>query len=232
MTLSKAGIPRTKSEDKERGKGHNVRSPFHRSKFVYNERENSFTCPSGKVLHYIYQNQNRGVKYSIYQNYGECKVCRYFGKCTSSKKGRSIWVSEYQPLIDKMEEKLRTEKGKKVYGKRKWVVEPVIGNISYNLGFREFLLRGKDKVRGEFSLLCIGHNLLKIRTYLKRYEMSLKELLIYKGISGEVFKEIELDKDLRIRKGIISFFHCINWVREKVGGYRFQNLAVQKIRGF
>ena len=217
-------IPRTKTEGKKRGKGqdvrHDVNSPFHRSKFVYNERENSFTCPSGKTLHYIRENQIRGVKYSLYQNYDGCRRCKYFVKCTNNKNGRSIWISEYQPLIEKMEEKLRTENGKKIYGKRKWVVEPVIGNISYNLGFREFLLRGKDKVRGEFSLICIGHNLLKIRTYLKRYKMSLKDLLIYKR-SG-----VKLGKDLRIREGIILFSHCLNPVKAKILGYHFQNLAV------
>ncbi len=59
-----------------------------------------------------------------------------------------------------MRQKLSTSEGKKIYGLRKITVEPVFGNLSQNLGFREFLLRGKEKVKGEFSLMCTAHNIL------------------------------------------------------------------------
>jgi len=52
-----------------------------------------------------------GVKYSIYNNYKDCKSCQHFGKCTVNKSGRFIWISDHQPLIDKMKEKLSTEVG-------------------------------------------------------------------------------------------------------------------------
>ena len=48
------------------------------------------------------------------------------------------------------------------YRVRKQVVEPVFGQIKAARGFRQFLLRGLDKVRGEWSLLCTAHNLLKL----------------------------------------------------------------------
>ena len=41
-------------------------------------------------------------------------------------------------------------------------VEPVFGQIKQGRGFRQFLLRGLDKVQGEWSLICTGHNLLKL----------------------------------------------------------------------
>ena len=41
-------------------------------------------------------------------------------------------------------------------------VEPVFGQIKQGRGFREFLLRGLEKVSGEWSLICTGHNLLKL----------------------------------------------------------------------
>ena len=62
----------------------------------------------------------------------------------------------------KMRDKMETEEARKVYGLRKITVEPVYGNIKQNLGFREFLLRGKEKVKIEFNLVCIAHNLQKI----------------------------------------------------------------------
>ena len=62
----------------------------------------------------------------------------------------------------RMRRKLRTKKGRLVYAQRKWVVEPVFGQIKDARGFRHFLLRGLEKVRGEWSLICTTHNLLKL----------------------------------------------------------------------
>jgi len=64
--------------------------------------------------------------------------------------------------VDRMRRKLRTKRGKAVYAARKAIVEPVFGQIKQARGFRRFLLRGIDKVRGEWSLLCLTHNILKI----------------------------------------------------------------------
>jgi transposase len=63
---------------------------------------------------------------------------------------------------DKMRRKLKTKKGKKTYAKRKWIVEPPFGQIKEARGIRQFLLRGKRKVSGEWSLIATTHNLLKL----------------------------------------------------------------------
>jgi transposase len=65
-------------------------------------------------------------------------------------------------LIDRMKRKLKTKAGKAVYAARKTIVEPVFGQIKQGRGFRQFLLRGIDKVRGEWSLVCLTHNVLKL----------------------------------------------------------------------
>ena len=49
-----------------------------------------------------------------------------------------------------------------VYALRMQTVEPVFGQIKQGRGFRQFLLRGLEKVNGEWSLICTGHNLLKL----------------------------------------------------------------------
>jgi hypothetical protein len=64
-------------------------------------------------------------------------------------------------LADRMRRKLRTKVGAAVYRRRKAIVEPVFGQIKHARGFRQFLLRGVEKVRGEWSLLCLTHNILK-----------------------------------------------------------------------
>jgi len=65
----------------------------------------------------------------------------------------------------KMRAKLDTESGRAVYAKRKTIVEPVFGQIKEVRGFRRFLLRGLAKIRGEWRLVCLTHNLLKIWRY-------------------------------------------------------------------
>jgi transposase len=62
----------------------------------------------------------------------------------------------------KMARKLRTKKGRETYSKRKSTVEPVFGQIKRSRGFVQFSLRGLEKMRGEWSLVCLTHNLLKL----------------------------------------------------------------------
>jgi transposase len=64
--------------------------------------------------------------------------------------------------VDRMKRKLQTKVGKAVYAARKCVVEPVFGQIKQARGFRQFLLRGKEKVNGEWALLCLTHNILRL----------------------------------------------------------------------
>jgi transposase len=63
--------------------------------------------------------------------------------------------------VERMKRKLQTQVGTAVYATRKFVVEPVFGQIKQARGFRQFLLRGLEKVRGEWALICLTHNLLK-----------------------------------------------------------------------
>jgi transposase len=65
-------------------------------------------------------------------------------------------------LVDRMSRKLHTKAGAAVYAARKAIVEPVIGQIKQARGFRQFLLRGLEKVQGEWSLVCTTHNILKL----------------------------------------------------------------------
>ena len=62
---------------------------------------------------------------------------------------------------DRMRRKVRTEKGRDTYSLRKETIEPVFGQIK-NKGLRQFLLRGLEKAKGEWSLWCTGHNLTKL----------------------------------------------------------------------
>jgi transposase len=61
-----------------------------------------------------------------------------------------------------MRDKLRTGEGKALYAKRNHTVEPVFGVIKAAMGFRGFSLRGKEKVSGEWTLVCLAYNLRRL----------------------------------------------------------------------
>jgi transposase len=65
-------------------------------------------------------------------------------------------------VVDRMLRKLKTKAGKKTYLKRKETVEPVFGQIKEARGIRAFLLRGLEKVKAEWYLICLTHNILKL----------------------------------------------------------------------
>jgi hypothetical protein len=63
---------------------------------------------------------------------------------------------------ERMARKLKTIKGRKIYSRRKHIVEPVFGQIKEIRGFRRFSFRGLEKVQAEWNLICLTHNLLKL----------------------------------------------------------------------
>jgi len=67
--------------------------------------------------------------------------------------------------VERMRRKLQTKVGKRIYATRKGIVEPVFGQIKQVRGFRQFLLRGVEKVRMEWALVCLTHNILKMYRY-------------------------------------------------------------------
>ena len=56
---------------------------------------------------------------------------------------------------EKMARRNRTQKGRAEYARRKVIIEPVFGQIKEGLGFRNFLLRGLEKMKGEWKLVCV-----------------------------------------------------------------------------
>ena len=69
--------------------------------------------------------------------------------------------------VDAMKHRLKTQSGKAVYAKRKSTIEPVFGIIKSVMGFRQFLLRGFEAVKGEWNLVCIAFNLKRLYALAK-----------------------------------------------------------------
>lgn len=71
-------------------------------------------------------------------------------------------ISPKMSVADRMRRKLRTKAGRAVYKLRETIVEPVFGQIKEAMEFRQFLLRGIEKVQAEWELVCLCHNLRKL----------------------------------------------------------------------
>ena len=69
------------------------------------------------------------------------------------------------PLVETMRAKLKTDAGRTLYRLRQTIVEPVLAHIKEHRQFRRFGLRGLRQVQGEWNLICLTHNLLKLHRY-------------------------------------------------------------------
>ena len=140
---------------------------YHKENFIYDKKNNKYICPEGKELRfYKDRDSDKGVmkrRQSIYKG-TECYYCGVKRECTKAEY-RTIAREKREELRDEMRQRLKTEEGKEKYKKRLHIVESIFGHLKYNLGYKRFLLRTLEKVRGEFKLMCIGYNLKKIFRY-------------------------------------------------------------------
>jgi len=90
---------------------------------------------------------------------------------------RKIKRRNNEKLVEKNRERILSVEGAAEYKTRMYTVEPVFGNIKFNTGFNRFLLRGIEKVKGEFNLACIGHNLKKIAKYMQTNKLGIEVLV-------------------------------------------------------
>jgi len=98
--------------------------------------------------------QSRGI-----QAYIATKKLKHNDRAEKTPRGRP---PDGLTTKQKMARRLRTKKGRETYSKRKSIVEPVFGQIKRARGFVQFSLRGLNKMRGEWALVCLTHNLLKL----------------------------------------------------------------------
>jgi transposase len=140
---------------------------YDKTNFTYMPEKDHYICPAGKeVTLKRTVHAKEAVKPTTWVY--ECSVCQecpFLKECVKSKTGkRSITRSEHDPLREAMRTKVQSDEGKAVYRMRKAIVEPVWGQMKEMQGFRQFHLRGEEKVSGEFVLLALSHNIRKLHS--------------------------------------------------------------------
>jgi len=164
-----AYIPDDTYQSRRRGK---PLGPFDKDNFIYDPEQDVFICPEGNLLTYWHTRHEKKGDYRVYR-YKKCNQCPHFGQCTKSKAGRSVWRRQVDEKVKAMREKLDTDAGRKIYAKRKHIIEPVFGQIKAAMQFTGFHLRGLPKVDAEFVIVSIAHNLRKITRYCYQKDVGI-----------------------------------------------------------
>ena len=149
------------------GKGKKVPSAeYEVDNFAYDEDKDVYICPENQILKRITKapvKDSHGRQTYRYKCGSEiCAICSKKELCTNSGNGRMLRVSVNQKKILGYIKSLSTEENKKLIEKRKEIVEHPFGTIKRSFGYTYFLLKGIEKVRGEFSLVCFVYNLKRV----------------------------------------------------------------------
>jgi hypothetical protein len=152
---------------KEEEKAHPVLNPFAIEHMPYDEKDDSFTCPNGKKLTYkktCSQHTSNGFE-SEYRLYKctDCSQCTLKSQCTRATGNREAQVNfRLWKMKARARDLLLSEQGIELRKQRSVDVETVFGRIKQDWGMRRFHLRGLEKVKTEWGLLCVAHNISNV----------------------------------------------------------------------
>jgi transposase len=142
-------------------------NPFAADQLKYDLVKDELICPADKRLKYQYtfhtktDNGYRAERRCYEAE--DCSGCSLKEQCTKAKGNRRVHMSfQLKAWRQQASQNLTSQEGQKLRSQRGVEVESVFGRLKEDWGFRRFLLRGKEKVKTEFGLLCIAQNLAKL----------------------------------------------------------------------
>jgi hypothetical protein len=166
-------LPRSKKGKK--------RPTLDRSAFVYDKAGDCFYCPMGRAMprkdtHRTRRADGSTVKVFRYECAG-CADCALSPACRLGTSPRRVQVDEYEPVRERVHARMATEDGQTVYARRSWICETPFAFLKSWMNFRQFLLRGLDKVKTEWRWACTAYNLRKLVADLARLRAKCAALL-------------------------------------------------------
>jgi hypothetical protein len=148
------GVPKffQKEQDRENG-----------VTFEYDKENNVVRCCQGKCLEYFTTKQRRGINYKIFKATNkDCTCCPLRDKCTKSKYGRSVMVSEYHEWKENYRIRMEQPENKRLLRERFGIIENVFGTIKCWAGKCPLLLTTMEKVCSEIALYMNTYNLVRL----------------------------------------------------------------------
>lgn len=147
---------------------------YDKRRFRYDAARDCYLCPQGETLVYDGLTRKRfGQTYKI-KEVDTCLSCPAYGRCTTSKRGRKVSRLLAEDLRDRLEAEYALPQNQEIYKRRQEKVELVFGHIKRNLGVSSFLLRGREGVRAEMSMLSICFNLRRMMSLLGQNGLKLR----------------------------------------------------------
>ena len=158
---------RNKRQDKER---------FSQSEFKIDRKRETCRCPAGKMMWLKARRARIGHHlFMQFQGYEkDCNSCGLRKRCLRSEAQHTprqinvtldITDEQKTGILERMKRKIDSPRGRHIYSQRLGTVEPVFGHINDAIGIKRFTLRGKRKVDGQWKLMMMLHNILKIHRY-------------------------------------------------------------------
>ena len=167
-------------QDKHKAKPHPLHdkrptkpeSKFGPKDFQYDPATNTCICPAGQAL-YSNGNQcttNGRVHHKFQGAKSVCGPCTLRDKClrhpdrTPTRQVAFFAKNQASPLkhTEQMKQRIDSDQGRALYGRRFATVEPVFGKLRHNKRLNRFTLRGKAKVDGQWKLYCMVQNIEKL----------------------------------------------------------------------
>lgn len=140
---------------------------FRKENLIYNPERDEYLCPNGNILKFKETNTRTSEngyisQIRIYES-KDCSNCPLKGRCYKGRDNRKIEVNEtLNKFREEARKNLESEKGIKLRKLRNIEPETCFGDIKWNGGFHRFMLRSLEKVKIEWGLLSIAHNLRKV----------------------------------------------------------------------
>jgi transposase len=143
---------------------HQEEYPFSKMHFMYNKDMDCYFCPEGHPLTYQSIDKRKNQLHYQIKDKKLCLACQHYGQCTQSKNGRLIGRLHNEEVKLKLEAQYEEASSQEIYKRRKTRVEHPFGHIKRNLKTDSFLLRGRDGVQAETSLLATCFNIARMIT--------------------------------------------------------------------
>ena len=138
---------------------------FVRKDFSYDAATDAYRCPAGQLLHptkKLWTNPSGRIERRYLGSKATCGGCPLKASCLSSKaKYRSIFRWEHEDVLDRHRQRMASDGAAELMRRRSSIVEHPFGTIKCRAGYQHFLVRGFDKVRGEWSLMALCYNLTR-----------------------------------------------------------------------
>lgn len=168
-------VPSHKQAQEEKGRC--PVKPFDKQYFVYDQQTDEYVCPEGKRLKFQDIPESGKRRYKAAGS--ECRACPHFGdpntgQCTKSPEGRRIIRLVDEKFKEQLEANYKRPENQKIYKLRKEKAEHPFGHMKRNLGAGQFMLRGKDKVNAEVSILSTCFNIARMMTILGIPELIIR----------------------------------------------------------